>query len=279
MAALLAKGSVFAQSPLAWETAQHFDNGVESSVSVTPSGLAVEFHKNQNNNSIFYHVGKVRQSWDGKYSVGWGDSQPLYFDCHRPSVAITKEGLLVLVCTRFAYCGYGSEVQMRYWAGQLDPNGGSNQTIDWKLMDAFYDTGQYASLAFNTNDILVDVHESARNSKLFYRIGRFHNPLAGQFDIVWGTGSGGKEYDTGVNPHIAINEWNQVVEVHQTQNNESLLHHRRGHLYPDQIDWVSRDSFRYDDYSKQPSSCAHQSKQSDRGRKQEQLHLLSYRKP
>jgi hypothetical protein len=253
LASALAGIPIFAQSPLTWRTAQKFDNGVESSIAVTPSGLVIEFHKSQNNNGIFYHVGKVRETWDGQPFVSWGDSQPLYFDCHRPSVAITKQGWVLMACTKFAYSGYGSEVQMRYWAGQLNPDGDNAQTIDWKIMDRFFDTGQYAALSFNTNDILVDVHESAKNSKVFYRVGRFQNPLQGQFEIVWGTGDGGKEYDKGVNPHIAINEWNQVVEVHQTQNNESLLHYRRGHLYADHIAWTSESSFRYDDYSKQPA--------------------------
>lgn len=245
--------SALGQSPLNWEDAQHFDSGVDSSVSMTSSGLVIEFHKGHNDNSLWYHVGKVRQTWDGRYFVSWGSSHPLTYDGARPSVAISKEGYLVLTYTKFAYTGYGKDVQMRYWVGVLDPNGDSTQKIEWAVKDSFYDTGQYASLCFNTNDVLVDVHESAKTANLFYRIGHLRNPSAGLFDVVWDSGDGGIEYDKGANPHIALNQWNQVVEAHQTQNNESLLHYRRGHLYPDHISWTSRDSFRYDNDSKQPA--------------------------
>jgi hypothetical protein len=44
-----------AQSPLNWEDAQRFDSGADTSVSVTPSGLVVEFQKEDS--KLWYHVG------------------------------------------------------------------------------------------------------------------------------------------------------------------------------------------------------------------------------
>jgi hypothetical protein len=257
---LLILGTLFgaralAQSPLDWKTAQKFDNGVETTVAVTPSGLVVEFHKTQNkySNDIHYRIGKVGQAYGGQYLVSWGASQPLGKDGSRPSVAITKEGSVVLVYTKGAYTGYGNQVQMRYWVGQLDPTGDTKQEITWRVKDAFYDTGQHASLSFNTNDVLVDTHESANNSKLFYRIGHLLNPSQGQFDIVWNSGTGGIEYDKGIHPSIAINQSNQVIEVHQTEKTASYLHYRRGTLGTDRIVWASNDSVRYENDSKQPA--------------------------
>jgi hypothetical protein len=248
-------GRAFAQSPLNWKTAQKFDNGVEPTVAVTPSGLVVEFHKTQNkyNNDIYYRIGKVSQVYGGDYLVSWGPSQTIGKDGQRPHVAITKEGYVVLVYTKGAYTGYGTQVQMRYWAGQLDPTGDTKQAIVWRVKDAFYDTGQHASLSFNTNDILVDTHESANNSKLFYRIGHFLNPSQGQFDIVWDSGTGGIEFDKGINPSIGINQLNQVIEVHQTEKSSSYLHYRRGTLGSDRIVWASTDSNRYENDSKTPA--------------------------
>lgn len=249
-------GSVaIAQSPLNWRTAQKFDNGVETTVAVTPSGLVVEFHKTQNkySNDIYYRVGKVGQAFGGEYFVSWGPSHTIGKDGQRPHVAITKEGYVVLVYTKGAYTGYGNQVQMRYWAGELDPTGDTKQAIVWRVKDAFYDTGQHASLSFNTHDILIDTHESANNSKLFYRFGHLLNPSQGQFDIVWDSGTGGIEFDKGINPSIAINQFNQVIEVHQTEKSSSYLHYRRGTLGTHRIVWASKDSDRYENDSKQPA--------------------------
>lgn len=250
---VLISSHAFAQSQLNWKDAKRFSEGIESTVAIAPSGLIVEFHKSPKNNGMFYHVGKAFAQSGGGYVVEWGPNQPMQYDCHRPSVAISKEGWLLFVCTKNGYTGYGSGVTMRYWVGQLNPAGDGHQVINWRLMDAFYDNGQFGSVSFNTNDFIADVHESANNNKLFYRVGRFRNPNAGQFDIVWGTGSGGKEYDKGVYPSIAINDLNEVIEVHQTQKNETLLHYRRGILQGDRIDWLSKDSFRYENDSSNPA--------------------------
>jgi hypothetical protein len=88
----------------------------------------------------------------------------------RPSVTITKEGYVVLTYTVGGSRDHAG-VQMRYWVGALNPNGDNTQRIDWAVQDAFYDTGPYAALTFNTNDVLVDAHESANNNKLFYGSG------------------------------------------------------------------------------------------------------------
>jgi hypothetical protein len=244
-------GAAYAQSPLDWKVAQHFDTGVQTSVAVTPSGLVIEFHRSQNNNTIWYRVGKAGETWDRHPFVRWAkNSNSLSYDGQWPSVAITKEGYLVLVYTK---SDFGRETQMRYWVGKLDPSGDEKQTISWKVKNAFYDTGQYATVAFNANDILVDVHESANNSNLYYRIGHFLNPAAGHFDLVWDSGSYGREYDTGANPHISVNQNNEILEVHQSGNKTTYIHYRRGRLYTTHIGFASTGSVHFDSGPKQPA--------------------------
>jgi hypothetical protein len=45
--------------------------------------------------------------------------------------------------------------------------------------------------------------------------------------VQWDSGQYGIQYDDGINPHIAINNLNQIVSVHQVPG-EPLLHYRRG---------------------------------------------------
>jgi hypothetical protein len=245
--------SVLAQAPLAWPRAIEFDKGLEPTVAVTPSGRAVEFHTSERTNTIWYRLGRVDTlNAPNHYYVNWAKAQSLDYNGSKPSIAVTRDGYLVLVYTKHAYTGYGSEVQMRYWVGQFDLRG-DDFTIRWKIKDAFYDTGRYAEISFNSSNVLVDVHESSRTSRLYYRIGHLRNPAAGQFDLVWDTGEGGRDYDKGMNASISVDDRNRVVEVHQTETRAPTLYYRRGQLNGNHITWASRDSSRYENDSKQPN--------------------------
>jgi hypothetical protein len=61
---------------------------------------------------------------------------------------------------------------------------------------------------------------------------------------------GGIRYDTGINPNIAVNNNEEVVEVHQVPG-ESLLHYRRGFVYGATI--YFGESRRYDDDADDPA--------------------------
>jgi hypothetical protein len=163
----LISGSAYAQSPLNWRSALYYDNGVQPSIAVLPSGLVVEFHQSEKNKSLYYRVGTVVRNVNGTHSITWGDSQHLGYAGERPDVAVTKEGYVLLVYTKGAYTGYGSEVQMRYWVGDLNPAGDSRQTITWRVRDAFFDNGQFASLAFNSNAVLIEAHEGFHTDNLY----------------------------------------------------------------------------------------------------------------
>ena len=57
----------------------------------------------------------------------------------------------------------------------------------------------------------------------------------GSFKIVWDSGDGGQWWDDGVNPHIAINDNNDVVEVHQASANDYRLHYTRAKISGNRI--------------------------------------------
>jgi len=155
------------------------------------------------------------QNVSGTYSITWGDSQPLGYGGDRPDVAVTKEGYILLAYTKYAYSGYGSEAQMRYWVGILNPAGDTRQTITWRVKDNFFDTGKNASLAFNSNAVLVEAHEGIHTDNLYYRVGHFADPDRGDLTLIWEAGSRGVKYDRGIDPAISVNENDQIVECHR----------------------------------------------------------------
>jgi hypothetical protein len=121
----------------------------------------------------------------------------------------------------------GSELYYRI--GEIDPHGDTDQTIEWKTEFLHWDAGFHSSIAINDQGVIVGVHESNHtpNNNLHYRLGHLRNPAAGDYTIAWDSGHFGIRYDSGINPHIAINNRNQVVEVHQTASGD-FLHYRRG---------------------------------------------------
>jgi hypothetical protein len=112
----------------------------------------------------------------------------------------------------------------------------------------YWDRGFHTSIAINDNGFIVGVHESNQGTGLYYRLGQLRNPAEGNYTIAWS--SGGVKYDDGINPHIAINNHNQVVEVHQVTG-EKLLHYRRGTVSKGDITFAA--SQRYDNNAMQPA--------------------------
>jgi len=81
---------------------------------------------------------------------------------------------------------------------------------------------------------------------MYYRVGHLRNPAAGDYTIQWDSPSWGVYYNDGVNPHIAINNLNQIVEVHEVAG-EHLLHYWRGTVSGGTISFAQ--SRRYDNYA------------------------------
>jgi len=229
---------------LEWSPEQQYDEGINPSVAVHPSGLVLEFHQSSIGiTDIWYHVGMLNGT-----SVTWGGSQSLGQKGNWATVAISKEGYVILVRSTTHFKNGGD---LRYWVGEIDPSGGINQSINWLVRDAFWDAGFHASIAINDNGLIVGVHEAGHNSNgMYYRVGHLADPAAGNYRMVWDSGSYGIHYNDGINPHISLNNRNEVVEVHQVPG-ENLLHYLRGTVSGGTIHFTS--SHRYDDGAQRPA--------------------------
>ena len=234
-----------APETLQWSPAQKYDDGVDTSVTVHPSGLVLEVHQSHGvgNFGLWYHVGMLNGT-----SVTWGGSQSLgASEGHWPNFAISKEGYVIFVRSSGQFKS-GSE--LHYQVGKIDPYGGINQSITW-LHYGKWDAGFHSSIAINDNGVIVGVHETGHSSSgLYYRVGHLTNPAGGDYSITWDSGHYGIHYDDGINPHIGLNNLNQVVEVHQVPG-ESLLHYHRGTVSGGTINFAG--SRRYDDNADRPA--------------------------
>jgi len=233
------------QQALQWSTAEQYDQGVDTSVTMHPSGLVLEVHQSHavGNFGLWYRVGMVNGP-----SVTWGGSQSLgATEGSWPNFAISKEGYVIFVRSSGQFKS-GSE--LRYQVGKIDPYGGINQSITW-LHYGDWDAGFHSSIAINDNGVIVGVHETGHSSTgLYYRVGHLTNPARGDYSITWDSGQYGIHYDDGINPHIALNNKNEVVEVHQVTG-ESLLHYRRGTVSGGTIHFAG--SQRYDNDAVRPA--------------------------
>jgi hypothetical protein len=119
---VLSAGLAAAQR-LEWSPERQYDEGINPSVAVHPSGLVLEFHQSSIGiTNIWYHVGILNGT-----GVTWGGSQSLGQKGNWATVAISKEGYVILVRSTTHFKNGGN---LRYWVGKIDPFGGINQSID-----------------------------------------------------------------------------------------------------------------------------------------------------
>jgi hypothetical protein len=224
---------------------RQYDTGVQTSVALLSSGLVLEFHKAQNDAGIWYRLGGVAGT-----DVKWSN-QSIGADVNGywPAVAVSKEGYVILVWSNL---GVRTGSEQFYRVGRIEPDGGPNQSIGWLTHPIHWDGGFHTSIAINDNGVIVGVHESNSfsNSNVYYRVGKLRNPAGGDFTIQWDSGHIGINYDIGIDPHIAINNHNEVVAVHEVPG-EYLLHYRRGTVSGGRINFGG--SQRYDGYGQQPA--------------------------
>ncbi len=242
----LALSATPAAAQLQWSPAQSYDTGQDTAVAMHPSGLVLEFHRTHvyGGLTLWYRVGRVEGN-----TVTWGRSQGLPGSGTWPNVAITREGYVLYVWSTY---GYKTNSDLKYMVGKIDPNGDANQSITWLTYEQKFDSGFHSSTVVSDNGVIVEVHESGRGGKgLYYRVGHLADPATGNFNIVWDSGDYGQHYDDGINPDIALNNRNEVVEVHQVTG-EALLHDHRGVvLSGGVIDF--RPSQRYDNDGGRPA--------------------------
>ena len=221
----------------------YFDTGVQASIAVHRSGMVLEFHKAQHNAGIWYHIGTVAGT-----RVIWERRQHSDTTGYRPAVAFSKEGYVIMVYSDRQDRRYSEQY---YRVGQIDPAGGVNQSIQWLTDSIHWDRGYRTSIAINDQGVIVGVHEDNRSSyRLHYRVGHLRYPAGGDFTIHWDSGDWGTEYEYGMSPRIALNNHNQIVEVHQVTG-KNLLQYRRGTVCEGKISFGN--SRRYDDHASEPA--------------------------
>jgi hypothetical protein len=216
---------------IAWNKPEKFDTGMQSQAAINSSGMVVEIHRSESNYKSWYHVGRLTQYGQ---SVNWGKSHAIEVAGRSPrdkqvfpTVALTNDNYVIIEYSD-GIDKVGSE--LHYRVGRISPSGSVDQDIEWLTADTIYDTGYDSSLSVNGKGVIVEVHESDGKTGIFYRIGHLEDPSAGKYSIVWDSGDLGIQYDNGVIPHISINNQNQVVEMHQINSKESIVHYRRGTL-------------------------------------------------
>ena len=219
-----------------WADFDTFDTGYESSVAIHPSGLLVEVHSSGQTfltyNGLFYRIGKLDPT---QGTVAWGPSRRWVTKDKNgswPAVAITKEGYAILT---YSNAFTKSNAVLRYSVGTLDLNGGTDQLINFKVQNEKLDTGFHDSISVNYNGTIAEAHEADGKKGMYYRLGHLKAPASGNFNIVWDSGDGGQPWDDGVNPQIAINDNNDVVEVHQASANDHRLHYTRAKISGNRI--------------------------------------------
>jgi len=197
-----------------------FGSGEYSALVAHSSRLALHFYTNAHDSTVYYQVGMLTGS-----GTHWTASQIFKTGAWWPAVSISKEGLVVAV-----YSDRKDRIgsQQYYRVGWIDPDGGVNQSITWRTGAIHWDGGSSSSVAINDAGFIVSVHESNEpgSTRLHYRVRRFADLLQGDYSIRWHSGQAGIGYDDGINPHIAINDLNQVVEVHEVGTGG--LQYRRG---------------------------------------------------
>jgi C1A family cysteine protease len=199
MWAITAFSKIFKYPGLTLEGSVRYDSGVNPSVALNASG-AIEVHKSQGNNGMWYRVAPVQGSFGDShhYDTGW-----------RPYVAVNSLGQVVET--------HQSQARPRlfYHVGQLNS---ADLKVDWGPSHD-YDDGIYSSIAVNDSGVVVEVHQSQGYTTLWYHVGKldFANKT-----IDWGPSH---QYDNGMYPCIAINNLGQVVEVHQSQGYTTLWAH------------------------------------------------------
>jgi hypothetical protein len=231
---------------LQWDTPTHYDQGDQTSLAAHPLGLVLEFHKTHavGGADLWYHVGTLNGT-----SVTWGRSQLSPWEGFWPNVTISPEGYVIFV---YSSSRTKAASDLRYAVGMINPHGGLDQSIEWLTSrSTVFDSGFHSSTAINDNGVILEVHESGSGGTgLYYRVGHLTNPAGGDYTITWDSGTNGVRYDDGINPHIALNNHDEAVEVHQVTG-EDLLHYRRGLVYGGNIYFGG--SPRYESNSSEPA--------------------------
>ena len=203
-----------------------YDNGVTPTVAMNGKGYAVEVHKSQNNQALWFRVGrtsgtsitwsKSAQIWDANNMI-----VPVY--AKNPSVTmngnmatVVYTNLTGLLC--IAYISVADDgTKAKAAIGQL---------VDLGLDD---DSRTINSVVGDNPSVVVTADERTiisyeRNHKLYYIRARKQSA-----ETVWSKTE--EMYDTGKNPTIAANSSGMLIEMHEdVVNGDYRLYRKWGQL-------------------------------------------------
>ncbi|WP_266159714.1 hypothetical protein [Dyella silvatica] len=188
-----------------------YDEGVQSKIALNAACIAVEVHKSEHFDTLYYRIGQCE-----RLSVQWQPSQK-YDSGITPAVALNTEGLLV-------------EVHKSEHFDHLYSRIGSikGDAIEWGSSSK-YDGGITPQVALNDRGDVVEVHQSGWNTGLWCRVGRLEHQT-----LRW---SASQNYDTGRKPAVAMQRDGTVVAVHQSAADDGKLLYRVGRINGTRIDW------------------------------------------
>jgi len=213
--------------------ADRYDAGISPDVAVNATNTVVEVHQSQNASTLWYHVGRV----DGD-TIDWSGSVR-YDDGVNPSVAIANDGLVVEVhqsqnaSTLWYHVG---RVNVRTPATPAAPSAPSPAPPS----TAPPSPAPPSPAPSPTLPAGRTPPSTEPSTGPPMTVPMTEPPTTGE-TIGW---SDSVQYDDGVNPSVAITNDGLVVEVHQSQNANTLWYHV-GRVNGDTIDWS--DSVQYDD--------------------------------
>lgn len=200
------------ESTINWyQQGVELDSGVQPSVALNNHGYAIEMHKSNNTDVLWYHVGQLSSGQDW---IDWGSSIDSGDTGKSPSVAINDNGTVVEF--------HQSHTQDTLWYRVGILNTGQ-RTIDWGSPHQ-YDTGQNPAVALNNNGRVVEVHEAPGDNAVWSTIGRVdrNNKTIVFEDSTYSRHTYPYPYDYGRNPDIALRNNGQSIEVHKSEDFDTI---------------------------------------------------------
>ena len=191
------------------------DSGIYPSIAVNDQGMVMEVHQSQNNDNIWYRVGKAEFDaeniswWSSAKCLGCGSGNGV-----NPQVSLNNNNEFIIV--------WQLNDHIFSQTGSLDIN---TQQVNWQnsyqaeagYNGAFaYDTGYRPSVGLMDNGQTIEVHQSQSNNSLWFR-----NGIRGMSTQVW---QDSDSYSTGNEPRVSINNSGLSVEVHKSDDNNGLFY-------------------------------------------------------
>ena len=189
-----------------WGNILKIGNGRAPAVALTDNGRVVVVY--ENDYGFYKSYCRVGNLDTGNKEIHWVQHVPQpYGNGLELSVAMNNDGTVVEVHRT-------SSLHLCYTYGRLevDNQGTLLGTIDWREPER-YSSGFYPFVSLNSDGKVVEVHQSLFFRRLAYRAG-ITNDKAKTLRLSRSQ----HHYDLGWAPVVALNDHNQVIEIHETNS-------------------------------------------------------------